>query len=58
MNKGEPVDGSEGDVITMVPSVFGPDIRTIDGAVAELAAHPDGTVTAEIRIPAPQPGRM
>jgi hypothetical protein len=25
----------------------------IDGAVAELAVRPDGTVTAEIRIPGP-----
>jgi hypothetical protein len=52
------MDGGTGDLITMVPSVFGPDIRTISGAVAELTAHDDGTVTAEIRIPAPQPQRM
>ncbi len=30
----------------------------IDGAVAELQAHEDGSVTAEIRIPARQPERM
>jgi len=28
----------------------------IDGAVAELCAAPDGTITAEVRIPGPQPG--
>jgi hypothetical protein len=27
----------------------------IDGAVVELAQHPDGIITAEIRIPAPKP---
>jgi hypothetical protein len=32
-----------------------PDGVTIGGAVAELAEHPGGLVTAEIRIPAPQP---
>ena len=32
-----------------------PDGITIGGAVAELAEGPGGLVTAEIRIPAPQP---
>jgi hypothetical protein len=26
---------------------------TVNGAVAELAVQPDGTITAEIRIPGP-----
>ena len=58
MNKGETVDGDQGDTITMVPALFGPDPRTMDGAVAELTAHEDGSVTAEIRIPAHQPQDM
>ena len=29
--------------------------EAIDGAVAELIRHEDGTVHAEVRIPAPQP---
>jgi hypothetical protein len=30
-----------------------PDGTTIDGAVAELTEHPDGTITADIRINGP-----
>ena len=30
-----------------------PDGSAIDGAVAELSMRPDGTITAEIRIPGP-----
>jgi hypothetical protein len=41
------------------PGVIPPGDRShLDGAVAELQVNPDGTVTAEIRIPAPQPERM
>ena len=29
------------------------DAEVLDGAIASLQAHPDGTVTAEIRIPGP-----
>jgi hypothetical protein len=31
----------------------GIDRTMVDGSVAELAVQPDGTITAEIRIPGP-----
>jgi hypothetical protein len=47
-----PVSMSPGQPILSIPP------GDIDGAVAELATREDGTITAEIRIPAPKPGRM
>jgi hypothetical protein len=30
----------------------------LDGAIAELSVRPDGTVTAEVRIPGPEYGQV
>jgi hypothetical protein len=38
---------------TMAAALGIPAGTPIDGAVAELTDHGDGTITAEIRIPAP-----
>ena len=47
----------DGTVLAMLPvRVHASDVRAeLDGAVVELQVHHDGLVTAEARIPAPQP---
>lgn len=45
-----PVDAEPDMIAFAVPVPRG---TAADGAVAELAVQPDGTVTAEIRIPGP-----